>query len=58
MFHFGVWEILLVLLVVLLIFGPKKLPSLGKGLAQFFKNLKGEVKGVQKDAKDIEKHIT
>ena len=39
MFGLGVWEILLVLLVALLVLGPKKLPevarSLGRGMAEF-----------------------
>ena len=39
MFGLGVWEILVILLVALLVLGPKKLPevarSLGRGLAEF-----------------------
>ena len=31
---FGPWELLIVLAVVLLIFGPKRLPSLGRSLGQ------------------------
>lgn len=40
----GPWEIVSVLAVALLIFGPSKLPSLGKGLGEFFQNLKKGLK--------------
>ncbi len=48
----GPWEIAAILAVALLIFGPSKLPSLGKGLAEFFKNFKKGVKEVEKEADD------
>ena len=32
MFGFGGWEVVLILAVVLLLFGAKKLPDLAKGL--------------------------
>ena len=39
MFGLGVWEILVILVIALLVFGPAKLPelarSLGRGLAEF-----------------------
>lgn len=41
----GIWEILLILLVVALIFGGRKLPELGKGLGQGIKNFKNALKG-------------
>ena len=49
----GGWEIVAVLLVALLIFGPSKLPQLGKSLAQFLKNFKGEIKEVKKETQEI-----
>ena len=33
-FNLGPWEIILILLVVLLLFGAKRLPSLARGLGQ------------------------
>lgn len=53
----GGWEILAVLLVALLIFGPSKLPQLGKSLAQFLKNFKGGFKEVKKEAQEIEDNL-
>ncbi|MEN9508221.1 MAG: Sec-independent protein translocase protein tatA/E [Gemmatimonadota bacterium] len=41
--NFGFWEILLILVVVLLMFGAKRIPeiagSLGKGINEFKRNL-------------------
>lgn len=40
MFNLGPWEIGLILLVVLIIFGPGKLPMLGKSLGQAINGFK------------------
>jgi len=52
----GIWEILLIIVVIALLFGGKKLPELGKGLGQGIKNFKNAVKGIdeeeEKKAKD------
>jgi sec-independent protein translocase protein TatA len=44
-FGIGIWEILILLLVVLLVFGPKRLPemgrSLGKGMREFKESISG-----------------
>jgi sec-independent protein translocase protein TatA len=45
----GIWEILLIVAVIALLFGGKKLPELGKGLGQGIKNFKNAVKGEDKD---------
>ncbi len=50
----GIWEILLIVVVIALLFGGKKLPELGKGLGQGIKNFKNAVKGGDAD-KDEEK---
>jgi sec-independent protein translocase protein TatA len=47
----GFWEILLIFLVVVLLFGGKKLPGLGRGLGQGIKNFK---KAISRD-QDTEK---
>ena len=45
-FGIGIWEILILLLVVLLVFGPKRLPemgrSLGKGMREFKESISGK----------------
>ena len=48
--NFGFWEILIVLLVVLLLFGGKKIPELMKGVGQGISNFK---KGMKEDSDDI-----
>jgi sec-independent protein translocase protein TatA len=45
----GIWEILLIVVVIALLFGGKKLPELGKGLGQGIKNFKNAVKGTTAD---------
>ena len=46
----GWQEILLVMLVALLIFGPKKLPEMGRSLGRGFREFKDSISG--KDADD------
>jgi sec-independent protein translocase protein TatA len=62
MFLFGTvgpQELLLVLLIVVIIFGAKKLPDLGKSLGESIKNFKGSVSGKDKDAeKELPKDKT
>ena len=51
MFKLGPWEIGLIVVVVLILFGPKRLPELGKGIGEFFRNFTKSVKG-DDDKKD------
>lgn len=51
----GIWEILLIVVVIALLFGGKKLPELGKGLGQGIKNFKNAVKGTDKDEEEEHK---
>jgi sec-independent protein translocase protein TatA len=52
----GLPEILLILAVALLIFGPSKLADLGKGLGEGIRNFKSAVKdGEQGEDKDKNK---
>jgi sec-independent protein translocase protein TatA len=47
--NFGIWEILLVLLVVLLVFGPKRLPEMGRSLGRGMREFKDSVTGNDTD---------
>lgn len=49
--NFGFWEIFIVLLVILLLFGGKKIPALMKGIGQGISNFK---KGIKGDDNDID----
>ncbi len=51
MFKLGPAELALIALIVLIIFGPKRLPELGKGIGQFIKNFSKSMKG-EGDDKD------
>ena len=44
---FGYWEIILIVLVILLLFGGKKIPELMKGLGKGVKSFKDGVNGVE-----------
>ena len=37
---FGIWELLIILVIVLVIFGAKKLPEIGGGIGQAISNFK------------------
>ena len=55
-FGVGVWEILIVLVLALLIFGPKRLPemgrSLGRGMREFKDSVSGKDFGDDRDERD------
>lgn len=43
--HLGTWEIILIVLVILLIFGGKKIPELMRGLGKGVKSFKDGING-------------
>ena len=45
MFRLGVPELILVALLILFMFGGKKLPEMGKGIGEGIKNFKKSIKG-------------
>ncbi len=45
----GGWEVLLIFLVVLLIFGAKRLPELARGVGKGIREFKGAVEGIEKE---------
>ena len=42
-------HLIVILLIALLIFGPTKLPGLGKGLGEAFRGFKDGIKGTEND---------
>ncbi len=53
--NLGFWEILLILLVVAVLFGGKKLPELGKGIGEAIKNFKKSMTEDKESDKDKSK---
>jgi len=53
----GGWEMVVIALVILLLFGAKKLPELAKGLGQGIREFKGAVDGVKDELKDAEDSV-
>ena len=45
----GPWEIVIIALIVLLLFGGKKIPELMKGLGKGVKNFKEGVNGIEEE---------
>ena len=45
----GVWEIVLILVVILVLFGGKKLPELARGMGKGLREFKKELSGVKDD---------
>jgi sec-independent protein translocase protein TatA len=56
---FGIawWEILLILLLVLLVFGPKRLPEMGRSLGRGFREFKESITGQTKDDEVAEREL-
>lgn len=44
-FGIGIWEILILLLVLLLVFGPKRLPEMGRSLGKGMREFKDSIGG-------------
>lgn len=56
-FNLGFWEIAIIALVVLLLFGGKKIPELMRGLGKGVKSFKDGMKEVEGEVNEIKKDI-
>jgi sec-independent protein translocase protein TatA len=54
-FGLGTTEIILIVLVVLLLFGGKKIPELMRGVGKGVKSFKDGIQGMDEEFKDISK---
>ena len=57
MFGFGHWELLIVLVIALIIFGAGKLPEIGSGIGNAIRNFKKGVGEVETEIKEEPKKI-
>jgi sec-independent protein translocase protein TatA len=51
MFGLGHWELLIILVIVMIIFGAGKLPQIGEGLGKSIRNFKKGVSDVETEIK-------
>ena len=54
----GFTELVLIFIVALIVFGPKRLPELGSGLGRGMREFKESVTGENKDAAEVEEKTT
>ena len=53
----GGWELVLIVLVILLLFGAKKLPELARGTGRALRIFKTETKGLVDDDDDVDEDV-
>ncbi len=47
--NLGFWELLIIFVIIILIFGTSRIPELGRGLGEGIKNFKKSLKGDEED---------
>ena len=52
MFGLGIWELLLILMIVLLFFGAKRLPEIGSSLGKGIREFKESIDEIDGDERD------
>lgn len=50
-FNFGMWEVILIFLVILLLFGAKRLPEIGTSLGKGIREFKSSVREIEGEFK-------
>ncbi len=58
MFDIGTQELIIIFIVALLVFGPKKLPELARTLGKGMRELKTAMRGVKDSIDDAEEEVT
>ena len=53
----GMWEWVIIALVVLLLFGGKKIPELMKGVGKGVKSFKDGMKGIEDEVNEVKKDL-
>lgn len=54
MFGLGIWELLILFLIVLLFFGAKRLPEIGSSLGRGIREFKDSIEGVESGGEERE----
>jgi len=58
MFGLGIWELLIILAIIVVLFGAKRLPLIGEGLGGMITNFKNATKKNKEDQAKIEENAT
>ena len=58
MFGLGIWELLIVLAIIVVLFGAKRLPLIGEGLGGMITNFKTATKKNKEDQSKIDESTT
>jgi sec-independent protein translocase protein TatA len=58
MFGLGIWELLIVLAIIVVLFGAKRLPLIGEGLGGMITNFKSATKKNKENQTKIDKNTT
>lgn len=53
----GFWEVLLIVMAIILLFGGKKIPELMQGLGKGVKSFKKGMSEVEEELKDVKKEL-
>ncbi len=53
----GMWEMLLIFLVVLLLFGAKRLPEIGSSLGKGIREFKGSIREIEREVQSVDKTL-
>ena len=58
MFGLGIWELLIVLAIIVVLFGAKRLPLIGEGIGGMITNFKSATKKSKDDQAKIDENST
>ena len=53
----GGWEVVIIALIILLLFGGRKIPELMRGVGKDIKSFKEGIKDVEKEIEDVDSEI-
>ena len=58
MFGLGIWELLIVLAIIVVLFGAKRLPLIGEGLGGMITNFKSATKKNKEEKEKLDENTT
>ncbi len=57
MFGLGIWELLIILSIVVVLFGAKRLPMIGEGIGKMITNFKRESKTIEEPETKVTEEV-